>query len=288
MKPVVRLQGADADVRAVAREAVTILQEQGGGGAFFDELRTLNEGRRRTVAAMRTPPSGTAIVAPEPTAGRAHRVVWGALLTLGLIAALTAAVMLGPAGRKNAFLSADLAAAVSLPAVIVAIAALLLALVIRPPDGGSARTGETMAVLVGIPVFGILVFRLIAGVGDGRGFSAATLAWWVPASAVVVLLLIGIVVRCDGVRRSADARAPRPRATAMSKDAVTPQRRTAERLAATAVSKEARQLWGERLAALAGRGIPRETVAQAESMTPAAWLAWFCYDGEIDVSQVIP
>lgn len=69
------------------------------------------------------------------------------------------------------------------------------------PDQKSARTGETVAVLVGMICGGILVFRLVVGGSDDRGFDQQDLAAWLPMTAVSVLLIIGIAVRSDLVRR---------------------------------------------------------------------------------------
>lgn len=137
--------------------------------------------------------------AQEP--GTFHRAVWGVLLGIGLVAALVQAVMLGPADRKNAFMDPALALAVALVAGMVAIPVLVTVLILRVPDPESARTGETLAVLVGIVCVGILGFRLAVGVGDTRGFGDQDLVAWIPMAGASVLLIIGIVVRSDAVRR---------------------------------------------------------------------------------------
>ncbi|WP_146008176.1 hypothetical protein [Microbacterium aurantiacum] len=220
--------------------------------------------------------------------GGAYRVLWATLLAVGLTAALTAAVMLGPAGRKNTFVSADLAVAVAIPAAAVAIAILLVALLLRVPDARKAAGAETMAVLVGVPVLGILVFRVVAGVSDERGFASETLLWWIPAMVVITLLLLGIAVRNDVVRRS-EARNPVSRRPVMASSVDRDElRRAAESLAALPTTSATREHWNASLTTLERRDLPSETIAQARAMTPAAWLAWICYDGEIDVSGVMP
>lgn len=291
MKPVVRLQGDDADVRAVAREAVAVLHSGGADAQLFGRFRSLNDRRRRLVAAAQaseSPAVQAASVSPKGPEGGAYRVLWATLLTIGLTAALTAAVMLGPAGRKNTFVSADLAVSVAIPAAAVAIAVLLIALLLRVPDARNAAGAETMVILVGVPVLGILVFRVITGVSDERGFASETLLWWIPAMVVISLLLIGIAVRSDGARREGGRRSVPKRGVASSSVDRNELRRTAESLATSPTTRAIREDWSARLTALAGRSIPPETIAQARTMTPTAWLAWLCYDGEIDVSGVIP
>ncbi|MFJ2551244.1 hypothetical protein [Microbacterium sp. NPDC087591] len=137
----------------------------------------------------------------EREPGTSYRAVWGVLLGIGLVAALVQAVMLGPADRKNAFLDPAHALAMALVAGMIAIPILVIVLALRVPDPESARTGETLAVLVGIVCAGILGFRLAVGVGDTRGFGDQDLAAWIPMAGVSVLLIIGIVVRSDAVRR---------------------------------------------------------------------------------------
>lgn len=131
------------------------------------------------------------------------RVLWGVLLGVGLTAALVSAVMLGPADRRNAYTEPALAISVALIAGTIAIPALLVVLMLRVPDPTSARTGETLALLVGVVCIAILVFRLAVGAGDDRGFVDGDLGLWLPMNAVAVLLIAGIAIRSDLVRRRA-------------------------------------------------------------------------------------
>ncbi|QMU97083.1 hypothetical protein FVO59_07475 [Microbacterium esteraromaticum] len=54
MKPVVRLSGDDAGVRAVAREAVELMQQGDAGRALFSGLWDLQQRRRRFLARPRS------------------------------------------------------------------------------------------------------------------------------------------------------------------------------------------------------------------------------------------
>lgn len=45
--------------------------------------------------------------------------------------------------------------------------------------------------------------------------------------------------------------------------------------------------WQDRLDALQTRGVDAAAVRQARTMTPASWLVWLAYDGEIGISDVI-
>lgn len=292
MKPVVRLKGDDSDVRAVAREAVAVLERQPNAGPdLFRSLWTLHERRRRIVAEQAMEPATTQ-VSPErggatDAPGLTHRVVWWVLLSVGLAAGLTAAVMFGPAGHKEQGISADTAASVALVCFWIALPALLLALAIRVPDPDNARYGETITGLVALVVAATLVYRLAVGPSPDHDFTSDQLRWWGLASAAQLVVLLGIVWRCDPVRRrAATLPAARP-ANGPRADVTRELRRTAEQLAATDSDKEAMADWKARLATLERRGLPAETISQASSMTPAAWMAWLCYDGEIDVSSVM-
>lgn len=45
--------------------------------------------------------------------------------------------------------------------------------------------------------------------------------------------------------------------------------------------------WLSGLDLLVERGIEETTIAHAREMTPAAWLTWFAYNGEFNISGVI-
>jgi hypothetical protein len=141
------------------------------------------------------------VSSPERESGALYRTVWGVLLGIGLVAALVQAVMLGPADRKNAFTDPSTALAIALVAGVIAIPMLLIVWVLRVPDQKSARTGETVAVLVGLICGGILVFRLVVGGSDDRGFDQQDLVAWLVMTAVSVLSIVGIAIRSDLVRR---------------------------------------------------------------------------------------
>ena len=138
---------------------------------------------------------------PERESGALYRTVWSVLLGIGLVAARVQAVMLGPADRKNAFTDPSTALAIALVAGVIAIPMLLIVWALRVPDRKSARTGETVAVLVGMICGGILVFRLVVGGSDDRGFDQQDLVAWLVMSAVSMLSIVGITIRSDLVRR---------------------------------------------------------------------------------------
>lgn len=181
---------------------------------------------------------------------------------------LVSAAMLGPAGRKYALLEPGLVPTVALVAGAIALLALLLALVLRPPDRESARIGETVSVLVGVFCAAILVHRLLVGANDDRGYTPGALGPSLTTTGVAVPLVSGIAIRADIVRR-------RPVASAAGRDS-TGSRVTMRRLredaawAATAAGTDevsARDRAG-RLDALAARGSDPSAVAQAGAMNP--------------------
>ncbi|WP_409464583.1 hypothetical protein [Amycolatopsis sp. GA6-003] len=291
MKPVVRLVGEDAEVRAIGREAVQALQRGAGASDLFAALRDLHRHRRQLVATRAASrPAARAVVQGNRAAGpaRAWRAIWSTLVVAGLLGALVLVVEFGPADRKNAFSEPRESAAIALVAGLAAGLLLLVVALVPVPDARSGAVGGLGAVLIALIAAGILVYRLVVGASDRRGFTGADLRWWIPMAGVVVLLLIAVALRCDLARRRgrpapvARTSAPRP------DDGLRELRRTAERLAATKLTAEVRQDWQKRLERLADKGWPAATIAQAEAMTPAAWLAWLSYDGEIEVRSVLP
>jgi len=142
-----------------------------------------------------------ALDAPKPTL---VTVFWGSLLTIGLTAALTFAVLFDPPSRKNAHLSGEESAPVALVAGIIGISLLLLVVfTVQLVSAEAARVGEVCMITVSLFVGAIGVYRAIVGTGDGRGFTAGDLSWWLPMEAVTVLLLIALAIRCDRRRRAA-------------------------------------------------------------------------------------
>lgn len=289
MKPVIRLSGDDSSVRAVGTEAVKALRaDPQAASALFSRLWKLHLRRARFVTSASAQPVSAAATSPERESGTVYRAVWGVLLGVGLIAALIQAVLLGPADRRNSFTDPSTALSVALIAGVVAIPVLLIVLVLRAPDSKSARTGETLAVLVGLICGGILVFRLAIGGGDGRGFDQQDLVAWLPMTAVSVLLIIGIASRSDLVRRRS-ALPVSDRSVRPQTESVREMRREAEWAVSSArQDAPAKADWLTLLDQLGERGVGAASVAQARTMTPAAWLTWLAYDGEIDIAGVIP
>lgn len=235
MKSAVRLTGDDSDVTTIAAEAVRVLRaDPQTAAALFHRLWDLHGRRRRFVARASVRADAASPGAPKPVStpvpAAAYRALWGALLGVGLAAALTSAVMLGPADRKNAFTDPALALSVAHIAGTIAIPLLLIALILRVPDPRSARVGVTLSVLVGSVCAGILVFRVVAGGSDDRGFGAQDVAVWMPMTAVSVLLIAAIAVRCDLARRTVVATARHPRST---RDAAREMLREAEWIASS-------------------------------------------------------
>ncbi len=289
MKPVVRLAGDDASVSAVAKEAVEVLRAQPqAASALFSRLWNLHQRRRRFVSASAAPAIAVAAAPARARSSAGYRAVWGTLLGLGLTAALTSAVMLGPSDRRNAFMNPELAMSTAVIAGAIAIPVLLITLLLKVPDVRSARIGETFSVLVGLLCVAMLVVRLILGTGDDRGFTPDDLAIWLPMTAVIALLIAGVAIRSDLVRRQDAALTPRAR-TSVDPGDLRQMRRDAEWAASSSSPTPSDKAeWSRRLDTLASAGIDATTIAQARTLAPAAWVAWLAYDGEIDIGGVIP
>lgn len=284
---VVRLAGEDATLRAIAREAVGTL---GADSGHYPALWALHRRRRRFIASSAWRPAPQPQPAERRTVRltRAYRAVWGTVLGAGLLAALVLVLQFDAEHRKNRFVSAEQAVTLAQIAAPIALVALGIGLLLRVPGVVDAEVVEVLASLVGLLALGMLVFRFGVGAGDGRGFTEDDVAWWIPVSALVLLLLIGIVVRCDVARRRANPWKP-PRGSAGAGHRVLRElRRTAARLAGIDIDTEQAIEWSARLDVLDKRGIDADAVAQAREMTPIAWLAWMSYDGELEISGVVP
>ncbi|MFD6176314.1 MULTISPECIES: hypothetical protein [unclassified Isoptericola] len=304
MTALVAPAGDEPSVRAVAREAVAVLRSGAGrsgaarsdaawfDAAWFDDLRDLHRRRRHMVRTAREPEPLPEPSPAERSARRrstAYRAVWGTVLGVGLLAVLVLAPMFAPPGRKNAFIQPEDAASLALVAAWVAVPALLVGLALRVPDREAAVVGETFAVTVGGLAAALLIYRAAVGTGDGRGFTAADLAWWVPATAAAVALAAGIALRCDRARRRGPAAPPRrpQRASGTNTRVERELRRTAERLAARPVPDDVEAAWQRRLAVLGRRAVDPETLVQARATTPVGWLVSVCHDAHTDLAHVL-
>ena len=104
---------------------------------------------------------------------------------------------------------------------------------------------------------------------------------------VIVLLSVGIVLRCDPVRRRGASSFSAP-VVGRRADVNTELRCTAERFAASSrEDKAAAADWRARLDVLERRGVDGASIAQARAMTTSAWLAWLAYDGEVGIADVV-
>ncbi|MDQ0707963.1 hypothetical protein QFZ52_000615 [Arthrobacter woluwensis] len=157
-------------------------------------------------------PKPTSAREPAPRKPSLGSVVWGTLLTIGLTAALTFAVTFDPPSRKNTYIDPETSAQVALVAGVIALAALLISLLaVQIASIEGSRVGEVCVITVSVFVVGIGVYRATVGTGDSRGFTASDLSWWLTIEAVIVLLMLGLVIRCDRRRRSGTPVAKRRR-----------------------------------------------------------------------------
>ena len=182
----------------------------------------------------------------------------------------------------------ELAMSTAVIAGAIAIPVLLITLLLKVPDVRSARIGETFSVLVGLLCVAMLVVRLLLGTGDDRGFTPDDLAIWLPMTAVIALLIAGVAIRSDLVRRQ-DAAPSTGARTSVDPGDLRQMRRDAEWAASSSSPTPSDKAeWSRRLDTLASAGIDATTIAQARTLAPAAWVAWLAYDGEIDIAGVIP
>ncbi|MET3370337.1 UNVERIFIED_CONTAM: uncharacterized protein YhdP [Jeotgalibacillus campisalis] len=140
-KAAVTLEGGHSGVIAVAHAAAKAIALDGSAKhALFRDLWVLHQ-RRREFAGWQKEATARGI--------NLWQAVWGVLLGMGLLAALTAAVMFGPAGRKNASISAEQAASVALPAAQIGIVLIAVVLLLPVPARPAARYGSVCTSVVG-------------------------------------------------------------------------------------------------------------------------------------------
>lgn len=201
-----RLAGDDAEVRAIAREAVAVASDR----ELFARLRQLNGDRMRWIAALAS--RAARPTPPAPARGsRLLVVAWGTVLAVGLTAALVFAVMMDAPHRKNRFIEPETSIQLAMTVAPVAVILLAIVALARVPKAADAAIAETGSVLVLLVVLWVIGYRQVAGVDDSRDFAAADLAAWMPVAAVIAALLLAIVVRCDARRRRTPTWASRPR-----------------------------------------------------------------------------
>lgn len=282
---IVRLIGEDADVRAVAREAVAILQD----GDFVARLRQLNTDRVRWLATAASVPRRSAPSATAQRGSRVYPVVWGTLLAIAMTAALVFAVQLDAPTRRNRFLDTDLSIRIAVVTGLIAVVLLLISALLRMPNRSCAVIGETVTVLILAISLWVIGYRLVVGVDDSRGFTGQDLASWMPFAVLIAVLLLAVGLRCDFARRRMPSEwsGPTSGRVAPSRKSGAGLRRVAVALASEGVSPAQRTEWASRLEALRRRGAPDGTIDQALTMTPRSWLAWLCYDGEIEAGDVL-
>lgn len=184
----VRLIGADADVIAVAREAVqTVWSRQDLRRELFRPLAGLHSARRRLNA-----PRSAVNVRRDEVLGRSSslwRVVWGVLLTLCLVATTASLAMMGPPGRKNRWIEPDQAMQIAMPALVVALVAGIVLLLVPPPRQGAASVSTTVTVVVSILLALLRGYRAVVGASDRRTFSAAQVQSWLIGAGVLLIVL---------------------------------------------------------------------------------------------------
>lgn len=286
---VVRLDGADDDVIAVAQQAARVVWPfREFRREVFPLLDALYRGRREFIdAPVSSRPAKSSDASP-----RWWRWLWWTLLSLSLIGVCTAVAMFGPPGRKNRFIDPELAAGVAVPAFGIALVIGVLLLMLPLPSGARVRDGAAVAFVLSIFVGLAIGYRLLAGVSDTRGFTVEQLNVWFIGAVPLLLVLLAFAWRArrfgryepsesieTNSNRARTGRSLRRRAIQLA--GMTP--------AVVTERAEVGQEWTARLDRLADRrGVPHNTLAQARELGPIGWLAWTHYDGEIDVSGIRP
>jgi hypothetical protein len=265
-----RLEGPPGDVVALAHVAARLLRRD--RTTWQRLVRELPAVRGRAVEHARKHPR----TAP---AQRAGTVIWWVLLGIGLCAALGAAAMLDPPGRKNTYIHADDATAVAVVCGVVAVVLLGVALLLPVPRGHTPYAAMVLTVTTGSLLVLLVGYRLVVGTGDSRGFTPDQLRRALPLAALAALLTIGAAVRTHRVRRRepdpADADAHRRHTERWTTD-----------LAALPTTSATGAAWEAELARIGPTTDPR-AVSEAGQMTPVAWLVRTFVDPDLDVSGLL-
>lgn len=277
-KAVLTLEGTLSDVVAVSEAAAkAIAVNDRVRRPLYRELHRLHERR------------GALAKAPDITRGRKRilwQATWGFLLSAGLSAALTAAVMFGPSDRKSTYITAEQAASVASPAAVIGIVLLAVALFLPVPARPAARYGTVCTLIVGLFVVGLVTFRAVTGVADDRGFDTGQVAPWLIKMTLTLALLALLAWRLNRKRLLELQRDLSP---AAGKEAMRNLQTAAEHLAATSVehwdqgaSGSVSAAWNAQLKQLERQGTPSHVIAQAQAIGPVAWLARFVYGGDFN------
>ncbi|WP_458107912.1 hypothetical protein M1D51_20945 [Arthrobacter sp. R3-55] len=277
-KAVLTLEGTPSDVVAVSEAAAqAIAVNDRVRRPLFRELHRLHERR------------GAMAKTPDITRGRKRilwQATWGFLLSAGLSAALTAAVMFGPADRKSTYITAEQAASVASPAAVIGIVLLAVALFLPVPARPAARYGTVCTLIVGLFVIGLVTFRAVTGVADDRGFDSGQVAPWLIKMSLTLALLALLAWRLN---RKRVLELQQDLSPAGRKEAMRNLRTAAEHLAATSLERwgqgaggSVSAAWNDQLKQLERQGTPPAVIAQARAIGPVAWLARFVYGGDFD------
>lgn len=134
-----------------------------------------------------------------PRAVGRGRIPWIVAASTGLTATLVAGVMVAPPSRRNDAVPPELAWGVGVPCWVVAV--VLLAVLVAVPIPASLRVhgaeaGQASAIVVGILLTWFLIWRVVVGADDDRGFTPEQARLAVPGLGVLLALLAGFGVRC--------------------------------------------------------------------------------------------
>ncbi|MCT9818890.1 hypothetical protein N3K63_01175 [Microbacterium sp. W1N] len=286
----VRLIGEDGEVLTVARAAAAaITADRDLANRLLPAVRRLGQERRAFIAVREGEPAA-APRAASPAASSSDRV-WGAVLTVALLAVVAAASMFLPPVRG---VVVDIEVALPIVMIATPIAFVLLAvaaLLARRASPYPAYVGMVMTTIVAVVLAALIGYRMVVGTASrGVPFTEDQLRLWFVAGGI---LLVELVVVAVLLARRKGGTVPVPGAVAAAGD----RRRDDRALRAEAARLAAFRPGGPADAAalaerwesaLAAADLPAATAAQARRLGPVAWLVWVYFDGDIDVSALGP
>ena len=133
---------------------------------------------------------------------KAYEWFWGSALGVFLVSVVVSIAMMGPPTRKNRFLHTVLAETIAGWSTVIALLFGVLVLVASVPARRSfAFAAQTMTLVVGILFSTVTVYRAIVGANDDRGFDADAVNHWLLGAFGILVLLLGVWIRADRMRR---------------------------------------------------------------------------------------
>lgn len=281
-----RLVGSDAEIIAVAHEAQRVCA---GDEALSVALMSLSRARKDSNRAWAATDSGAPAADSSGPAAERGGTAWAVALGVGLLGAVIFAIAFAPAHRGATMASPDVAQMAMRIGIAPAVLGLLIA---RVTDASvphaRLNTGSMLSATFGLLLVGAFGYRLVVGTSR-TGLSVGTLTVWMIIVAALATTLFLLAMRWRKRSRAAEEVShSRPHGSARVTDEnrrlLTYTHDLASGAAPWGRDAVEAESWAASVVRLNHMG--PETIAQAKSLGPRAWLVWAVYDARVDVSSL--